>query len=106
MGFRFYRRVRIAPGIRLNFGTRGASVSFGHRGCWYTTGAHGRRTATLGFPGTGLRYTTTTGGSARSGSRQASKPAPGGIGGLFVLALAVAGVWFVYHVATALGIGG
>lgn len=72
MGFRLYRRVRIAPGIRLNFGTRGVSASFGHRGAWYTVGPHGRRTATLGFPGTGLRYTQTISGARRP----LPKPAP------------------------------
>lgn len=85
MGFRLYRRVRIAPGIRLNLGTRGASMSFGHRGCWYTTGAHGRRTATLGFPGTGLRYTTSSSGS----SRPVPPPAPSALRSLFVLAVVV-----------------
>jgi hypothetical protein len=49
MGFRFYRRLPIVPGVRLNLGTRGVSLSVGHRGAWYTRlGPHGRRTATLG----------------------------------------------------------
>ena len=69
MGLRFYRRLPLLPGVRLNLGTRSASVSFGFRGAWYTVGSHGRRTATLGWPGTGLRYTATS-----SGVR---KPPPG-----------------------------
>ena len=73
MGFRFYRRLPLIPGVRLNLSTRGASVSFGHRGAWYTVGSHGRRTATLGWPGTGLRYTATTGGGR---PRQGVPPAP------------------------------
>jgi hypothetical protein len=89
MGFRFNRRIRIAPGIRLNVGTRSMSLSFGHRGCWYTTGAHGRRTATLGFPGTGLRYTTTVGGSSRVSPRRPPQPAPSAIKSLMGLALVV-----------------
>lgn len=56
MGFRFYRRVRIAPGLTLNMSKRGTSVSVGGRGLHYTLGRHGART-TVGLPGTGLSYT-------------------------------------------------
>ena len=57
MGFRFSRRVSIIPGLRVNLGKRGASLSIGHRGAWYTVGPHGRRRVTLGLPGTGIYYT-------------------------------------------------
>ena len=86
MSLRFYRRVQIVPGVRVNLGTRGASVSFGHRGAWYTMGAHGRRTATLGWPGTGLRYTVASGGR---GPRRGSPPAPSAIGGVVLIVLLV-----------------
>ena len=56
MGFRFRRSIRILPGIRLNVGKRGASVSMGVRGAHVTLGPKGART-TLGVPGTGLSYT-------------------------------------------------
>ena len=107
MGFRFYRRVHVLPGVRVNFGTRGASVSVGHRGAWLTTGAHGRRRATLGFPGTGMYYTATS-GTHESGQRQA-KRAPSAIRSLFtLLAVVVLGWWvflFAFGAATALGVG-
>lgn len=54
MGLRLYRRLPLHPGVHANLGTMGLSVSFGHRGAWYTLGPYGRRTATLGWPGTGL----------------------------------------------------
>lgn len=73
MGFRFYRRIQIVPGVRLNFGTRGVSASFGHRGAWLTVGQHGRRRATLGFPGSGLYYTQQV-GSGSSSARPAKAP--------------------------------
>ena len=38
MGFRFYRRVPLVPGLRLNLSKSGPSVSLGHRGLWYTLG--------------------------------------------------------------------
>jgi hypothetical protein len=64
MGLRFYRRVHLVPGVRLNISGSGPSISVGHRGAWLTLGSRGQRTATLGWPGTGLRYTDTVGGSA------------------------------------------
>ncbi len=56
MGFRFSRRVRLIPGLRVNLSKSGASLSIGHRGAWYTIGPRGRR-ATIGLPGTGLFWT-------------------------------------------------
>lgn len=55
MGFRFYRRIKIAPAISLNLGKKGASVSVGPRGAKTTFGPNGTRTS-IGIPGTGMRY--------------------------------------------------
>jgi Protein of unknown function (DUF4236) len=60
MGFRFYKRVPLVPGLRANFSRSGASLSIGHRGGWFTVGSHGAR-ATAGIPGTGLFYSTRVG---------------------------------------------
>jgi Protein of unknown function (DUF4236) len=57
MGFRFYRRLRLFPGVRLNFSKSGVSTSIGGRGHWITFGGKRAPTVTLGVPGTGLRYT-------------------------------------------------
>jgi uncharacterized protein DUF4236 len=56
MGFRFNRRIRIFPGVRLNLSKSGVSASIGSRGAWLTFGKRGTR-ATVGLPGTGLSYT-------------------------------------------------
>ena len=55
MGLRFRRSLRIAPGLRLNLGKQGASVSVGGRGAGVTLGRNRIRT-TVGIPGTGLSY--------------------------------------------------
>ena len=68
MAFRFWRRIRIAPGVTLNLSKSGASLSFGPRGAKFTIGPRGGRT-TVGLPGTGLFYTTTL-RSGRSGGRR------------------------------------
>jgi tetratricopeptide (TPR) repeat protein len=56
MAFRFWRRVRLAPGVTLNLSKSTASLSFGPRGAKYTISPRGNR-ATAGIPGTGLFYT-------------------------------------------------
>ena len=56
MSFRFWRRVRLGPGVTLNLSKSTASLSFGPRGAKYTISPRGNR-ATAGIPGTGLFYT-------------------------------------------------
>jgi hypothetical protein len=56
MTLRFWRRVRLAPGLRLNLSKSGASVSVGRRGAWLTSGPRGQR-VTVGATGTGLFWT-------------------------------------------------
>jgi hypothetical protein len=59
MPFRFRRSVSIFKGLRLNFGKRGASLSLGGKGLSVNLSGRGART-TVGLPGTGLSYTTST----------------------------------------------
>jgi len=73
MAFRFWRRLKIAPGITLNLSKSGGSLSFGPRGAKYTVGPRGKR-ATFGIPGTGLFYTIKE--PARGSSRRSRKAAP------------------------------
>jgi len=74
MSFRFWRRVKILPGVTLNLSKRGGSLSFGPRGAKLTIGPHGKRT-TVGIPGTGLFYTKTY-GSKQKGKREETTDAP------------------------------
>jgi Protein of unknown function (DUF4236) len=55
LGFRFSRRIKIAPGVRINIGLKGASVSVGPRGASITAGRSGIH-GNVGIPGTGLSY--------------------------------------------------
>lgn len=57
MGFRFFKRLNILPGVTLNLSKGGGSVSIGPQGAKLTLGTSGART-TFGIPGTGLFYTT------------------------------------------------
>jgi hypothetical protein len=55
MGWRFQRRKTLLPGVRLNLGKRGPSVSVGRRGARITAGRSGLA-ATVSLLGTGLAY--------------------------------------------------
>lgn len=55
MGFRFRKSFKIAPGLRVNVGKRGMSLSAGVRGARVTVGTS-RVTASAGVPGTGISF--------------------------------------------------
>lgn len=69
MGFRFRKSVKIAPGVKLNFGKKSTSVSFGGKGAHYTISSTGRKTSTVGIPGTGISYSSTQSGTNSSGGK-------------------------------------
>ncbi|MCQ6280843.1 DUF4236 domain-containing protein [Bacillus sp. EB600] len=69
MGLNFRKSFKIAPGIRMNVGKKGVGVSFGVPGLRYTINSSGRKTTTVGIPGSGISYSTT------SGSRSYKTPA-------------------------------
>lgn len=56
MGFRFQRRIRIAPGVRLNLSKAGIGASVGRTGLRVGMDAKRRRYFSVGLPGTGLSY--------------------------------------------------
>lgn len=56
MGFRFRKSVKIAPGVRLNVGKKSVGISAGVKGARVSVNSNGRKTTTVGLPGTGLSY--------------------------------------------------
>ena len=74
MGRRFRKSIKIAPGIRMNFGKKSTSISIGGHGFHKTISPTGRVTNSFGLPGTGLYYTETSSSRRQSTSseRQAS----------------------------------
>jgi hypothetical protein len=73
MGFRFYRRVRLFPGVSVNLSRSGPSLSVGVRGAHLTLGRRGV-TRTVGLPGTGIFYTSRSG--THTGMHSAGPDAP------------------------------
>ena len=57
MSVRFRRSVKLIPGVRLNFNKDSVGLSLGVRGAHYTMNSKGRRTVSVGVPGTGLSST-------------------------------------------------
>lgn len=58
MGFRFQRRIRIAPGVRLNLSKSGIGGSLGRTGLRLGIDAKRKKYFSVGLPGTGLSYRT------------------------------------------------
>lgn len=70
MGIKFRKKIKIAPGISLNLGTKGvSSVSVGAPGATLNVGSKRGAKVTVSAPGTGLSYTQSidTSGKARPG---------------------------------------
>ena len=84
MSFRFRRRVRLFPGIALNFSKNGlSSLSLGPRGATVNLplARDGGTRVTAGLPGTGLSWTEEVGAKSHrprstAERRQAQRPAP------------------------------
>lgn len=62
MGIRFRKSFKVAPGVRLNVGKKSSSVSFGGKGFSTSVSTTGRRTRSIGIPGTGISHVSTSGG--------------------------------------------
>lgn len=74
MGTRFRRSFKVAPGVRVNLNKKSASISFGPKGLKHTISTTGKSHTTVGIPGTGLSYTTSSGG--KSGAQQGAVSIP------------------------------
>lgn len=74
MGFRFRKSIKVAPGVRVNLGKKSGSVSIGTKGARYTVSSTGKRTTTVGVPGTGLSHVSTS-------SKRKSKGKPVSVSG-------------------------
>lgn len=59
MGLRFRKSFKIAPGVRVNVGKKSIGISAGVKGARVSVNSSGRKTTTVGIPGTGLSYQKT-----------------------------------------------
>ena len=67
MGFKFRKSIKIAPGVKLNLNKKSTGITFGGKGFHYTMNSKGKRTTSVGIPGTGLSYSTTSSKKSKKG---------------------------------------
>ena len=72
MALRMRKSFKIAKGVRVTVGKTGVGLSVGTKGFRKTIHSSGRRTSTVGLPGTGLSYVKTSSGSSSRRKRSAS----------------------------------
>ena len=60
MGMRFRKSFKIAPGVKLNLSKRGIGVSAGVKGARVSLNSKGRVTKSVGIPGTGISYVSSS----------------------------------------------
>ena len=72
MGFRLRKSIKIAPGLRVNVGKRGVSMTAGRRGASVTVGGRGTY-ANVGLPGTGISYRQKIGGGSSDRRREQTR---------------------------------
>ncbi|MEO8571774.1 MAG: DUF4236 domain-containing protein [Chloroflexota bacterium] len=69
MSVRFRRSIKLAPGVKVNLTKTGLGLTLGPRGAHYSVHSSGRRTRSIGLPGTGFYYQSRVGGSqSRAGT--------------------------------------
>lgn len=69
MGMRFKKSIKIAPGVKLNLNKKSVGMTVGGKGLHYTVNSKGRKTTTVGIPGTGLSYSSTSSRAKPNGSK-------------------------------------
>ena len=69
MGLNFHKSVKVNDNTRVNLSKKSASVTMGTKGVHHTVSTSGRQTTTIGIPGTGLSYTTSSGSKSKKGSK-------------------------------------
>lgn len=58
MGLRFRKSANLGGGVKLNFNKKSTGISFGTKGARYSINSNGRKTASIGIPGTGIYWTS------------------------------------------------
>ena len=56
MGLNFRKSINLGKGFKLNIGKKSVGISGGVKGARVSINSSGRKTVTLGIPGTGLSY--------------------------------------------------
>ena len=99
MSWNFRRRVKVAPGVFVNLGKKGATTSIGPRGAKMTIGRHGTYINT-GIPGTGIYSRRKIGGNTKNNQRPNNLQSSSGCSvyawlSAIWLAIAFVSMWYI-----------
>ena len=72
MGFRFRKSIKVAPELKINFNKNSVGATLGTKGAHYTINSSGKRTSSVGIPGTGISYTESSGPTSKTTTKQKS----------------------------------
>lgn len=64
MGIRFRKSISLGGGLKLNLNKKSAGLSFGSKGARFSVNSDGRKTTSIGIPGTGLYWTKSSEGKS------------------------------------------
>lgn len=70
MGLRFRKSVKLGKGVRLNLNKKSVGLTVGGKGFKTTINTKGKRTTSVGIPGTGLSYTHSSGGGKKTTTKK------------------------------------
>lgn len=59
MSLRFKKSIKLGSGAKFNINKKSVGLTFGNKGMHYTINSSGRKTSSVGIPGTGLYYQNT-----------------------------------------------
>ena len=101
MAMRFRRSTKIAPGVKVNLSKKNVGVTVGSKGAHYSVNTSGKKTTTVGVPGTGVSFVDVSskkGGGSTQSTAEPRLPSKGIYIALLVLAvlLAIFGVALLF----------
>ncbi len=64
MSIRFRKSINLGGGLKLNLNKKSAGLSFGGKGARFSINSDGRKTTSIGIPGTGLYWTKSAEGKS------------------------------------------
>lgn len=99
MGWRFRKSFKIAPGVKLNLNKNSHSFTFGGKGAHYTINSKGKRTKTVGIPGTGISYTESTSKKSNNAGGKKTNMSGKDSGGQSIGCLGFIGILILFCIA-------
>lgn len=73
MGLRFRKSISLGGGVKLNISKKSVGISAGVKGARVSVNSKGRKTTSVGIPGTGVSYVTTSSISKKNNSSNNNK---------------------------------